>query len=291
MPFSHILLTLLVVVVWGFNFVVIKEGMQQMPPLLLACTRFFLTSFPSIFFVKRPKIPFKMVVGYGLLMFVFQISFLFMGINEGVSPGIASLLTQVQVFFTILLGALFFYERLHRWQVLGSLLVVAGISLIAVHLDGSVTLRGFFFIIAGAVSWSFGNVISKKMGRVDMTALVVWGSLIAWPLLLGASYLLEGTSDILGIFQSLNWISWGSIFFIAYPATIVGFGLWSWLLHHHPLGVIAPFSVLVPICALASSILVLGEPLEMWKVGASLLVIGGLCVNVFGPKIFRRRNG
>lgn len=59
-------LALLVVVVWGLNFVVIKVGLHNMPPLMLAGLRFMLVAFPAIFFVARPKVPLNLLLGYGL---------------------------------------------------------------------------------------------------------------------------------------------------------------------------------------------------------------------------------
>ncbi len=49
------LLAMLVVVVWGLNFVVIKVGLHSMPPMLLAGLRFLLVAFPAIFFVRVRK--------------------------------------------------------------------------------------------------------------------------------------------------------------------------------------------------------------------------------------------
>ena len=73
------LLALLVVVVWGLNFVVIKMGLHNMPPLMLAGLRFLLVAFPALLFVARPKIPLKLLLGYGLTISFGQFAFLFCG--------------------------------------------------------------------------------------------------------------------------------------------------------------------------------------------------------------------
>lgn len=288
MPIKHLLLALLVVVVWGVNFVAFKQGIEQVPPLLLASLRFFLTSIPAVFFVKRPSAPLMRVFGYGVCMFALQSAFLFIGIHAGISPGIASLLTQIQIFITMLFGVIFFQEKIHIWQVVGAGAVILGIGLIGMHLEGTVTLLGFFFTLGAAVAWSLGNLISKKIGRVNILSLVVWGSLVAWPLLLIASLCIEGQPSWGQLFAGLTWQTWGSIVFIAYPAIILGFGVWSWLLHHYSLSMIAPFSVLVPVFALLSSVIAGDEVLYPWKIGAALLILGGLCLHLFGARIFKR---
>lgn len=109
-------LALLVVVVWGLNFVVIKVGLHNMPPLMLAGLRFMLVAFPAIFFVARPKVPLNLLLGYGLTISFAQFAFLFCAINFGMPAGLASLVLQAQAFFTIVLGAFTFGERLHGKQ-------------------------------------------------------------------------------------------------------------------------------------------------------------------------------
>ena len=284
----HFALALLVVMVWGFNFVVIKVGLQEISPLLLGFARFFLTSIPAIFFIKRPKVPFRMVLWYGLVMFALQFALLFMGMYAGVTPGLASLLLQLQVFFTALLAISFFGEKLHLWQVIGALVAFSGIALVAMHLTGDITLTGFLLVIGAAASWGAGNVISKKIGKVNMVSLVIWGSLVAWPPLLAISCFIEGPDKLFYTFQHLTWMSGGAVLYITYLSTLFGFGVWSWLLHHHPLGTIAPFTLLVPVFGILSSTLVLGEPLQSWKIFAALLVIAGLCINLLGPRIATR---
>lgn len=113
------LLALLVVVVWGLNFVVIKVGLHNMPPLMLAGLRFMLVAFPALFFVARPKIPFRLLLGYGLTISFGQFAFLFCAINFGMPAGLASLVLQARAFFTIILGAVVFGERLQSKQLAG----------------------------------------------------------------------------------------------------------------------------------------------------------------------------
>ena len=289
MSMLHIAFALVVVVVWGLNWVVIKIGLGEIPPLLLASVRFFLTSLPAIFFIKRPATPFRRVVSYGLVMFSFQFGLLFMGMYAGVTPGLASVLIQLSVFITIFFGVIFFGEKVHIWQLIGALVAFSGIGIVAMNLGGSLTLTGFLLIIGAAISWGIGNLLSKKIGKVNMVALVVWGSLIAWPPLLLASFIMEGPDRIVYSFHHLTWLSGSAVLYITYLSTLLAFGLWSWLLHHHPLGSIAPFTLLVPVLAILSSALVLGEPLQSWKIVAAVLVIIGLCINLLGPRFLVRK--
>ena len=289
MPISHLALTLLLVFIWGFNFVVIKVGLQEIPPLFLCFARFFLMTIPAIFFVKFPATSFKKVALYGLCMFALPFACLFIGMSIGVTPGLSSLLFQTQVIFSLILAVLFLGESITRWQLIGAVVSFSGIALVGVNTSGSGPFLGFLLLIAGAAFWGIGNVVSKKIGKVNMISLVVWGSLIAWPPLLILSLILEGPGRLLLSLQHLSLLSIGSVLYITYLSTLLGFGIWSFLLHHHRLPTIAPFTLLVPIVAMASSVLVLGETLEYWKIVAGILVIAGLYVNLLGPRLFKKK--
>lgn len=285
MRLSHITLALLVILIWGFNFVVIKVGLKGFPPIFLVFCRFLLTSLPAIFFIKRPSIAFKKVAAYGLIMFALQFSCLFVGMHFGVSPSLASLILQVQVFFTILLGVLIFKEKLHRTQILGALIAFSGIALIGMNIGGELTLSGFLLVLAAAFAWGPGNVISKKMGDIDMLSLVVWSSLVAWPPLLAVSLILEGPKTILNSLLHLHWHSAASVLYITYLSTLFGFYIWNYLIKRYSLGMIAPFSLLSPVVGMIGSALVLNESLQSWKILSGSLIVLGLFINLFGPKL------
>jgi len=281
----HILFALLVVAIWGVNFAVIKIGLRDLPPLFFNAARYFLACIPWVFFLKRPNVSFKWIALYGTFMFAIAFSLLFLGISFGVAPGLASLLFQTQVFFTLFFAVVIFKEKLHLIQILGACIAFSGIVLAGAKVGGGLSLGGFFLILMGAASWGVGNAISKKIGNVNMVALVSWGSLVAWPLILTASLIFEGPKAIGMALTHISWTSVGALAYISYASTMIGFGLWSWLIHHHPLSSIAPFALLVPVFGMSSSILLLGEPLQEWKVGAFLLIVSGLSLHLFGKKL------
>jgi O-acetylserine/cysteine efflux transporter len=281
----HVALAVLVTAIWGFNFVVIEVGLKELPPILLCALRFFLAAFPAIFFIKRPAAPWHMVVGFGLVMFALQFSLLFSGMYAGATAGLASLLLQVQVFFTISLAVVLLAEKPSIWQIVGALVSFSGIGLVAANLGGDISSYGLVLILAAAASWGLGNLISKKLGRVDMLALVVWGSLVAWPPVLVLSFILEQNSWSIEGISNISTLTIGAIGYIVYLATLFGFATWSWLLSHYPAAAVAPFTLLVPVFGFTASTLALGEPLFSWKISAATLVLVGLCINHFGPRI------
>jgi len=281
----HMALAIVVVAIWGINFVVIKVGLKEIPPILLCALRFFLAAFPAVFFIKRPAASWRMVVGFGLVMFSLQFALLFSGMHAGTTAGLASLVLQMQVFFTILLAVLFLAEKPSVWQIVGALVSFSGIGLVAANIGGDVSRYGLLLIVAAAASWGVGSLISKKLGKVDMLALVVWASLVAWPPLLVLSFFLEQDSWRVELISHISWLTIGAVGYMVYPVTLLGFAAWSWLFSRYPAATVAPFTLLVPIFGFGTSTLMLGESLSQWKINAAALVIAGLCINLFGSRI------
>lgn len=287
------LLALLVVVVWGLNFVVIKVGLHNMPPLLLAGLRFLLVAFPALFFVARPKVPLRLLLGYGLTISFGQFAFLFSAIKFGMPAGLASLVLQAQAFFTILLGAFAFGERLHGKQLAGITLAVFGVLvLIESSLNGQhVAVLGFMLTLAAALSWACGNIFNKKIMQLEnrpaVMSLVVWSALIPIVPFLLASLMFDGPAAIVQSLVAIDMTTILSLIYLAFIATIVGYGIWGSLLGRYETWRVAPLSLLVPVVGLASAALLLGETLNLLQLVGATLIMAGLYINVFGLR-FRR---
>lgn len=287
------LLALLVVVVWGLNFVVIKVGLHNMPPLMLAGLRFLLVAFPALFFVARPKIPFRLLLGYGLTISFGQFAFLFSAINFGMPAGLASLVLQAQAFFTIILGAVVFGERLQGKQLAGITLAVLGVLvLVQASLNGQhVALLGFMLTLAAAFSWACGNIFNKKImqleSRPPVMSLVVWSALIPIVPFMAASWLLDGPTVMWQSLVAIDLTTILSLIYLAFVATIVGYGIWGSLLGRYETWRVAPLSLLVPVVGIASAALLLGETLGALQLLGALLVMAGLYINVFGLRLRR----
>jgi len=285
------LLAMLVVVVWGLNFVVIKMGLHNMPPLLLAGLRFLLVAFPALLFVARPKIPFRLLAAYALTISFGQFAFLFSAIKFGMPAGLASLVLQAQAFFTIILGAFAFRERLQTRQIAGIALAVIGVLiLIEGSLGGEhVALLGFMLTLAAAFSWACGNIFNKKImqlaSRPPIMSLVVWSALIPVLPFFLASLLMDGPAVMLQSLVAIDVVTIASLVYLAFVATIVGYGIWGSLLGRYETWRVAPLSLLVPVVGMASAALLLDETLSATQMVGAVLIMAGLYINVFGLRI------
>jgi O-acetylserine/cysteine efflux transporter len=287
-----LLLVLAVVALWGFNFVPIRWALDEVPPLALASLRFLLAAVPAVLFVKPPRASWWIVAGYGLAIGVGQFGLLFLGLAVGMPAGLASLVAQAQVFFTLGFATLLLGERVTRAQALGTVLAALGIAVLVasrVRAGASATLVGLALTLLAALSWGFGNVLAKLAARrappdapLDMFSLVVWSSLAAPVPLALLSFAFEGGLAPLHAVAGMSVRAWGSTLFMAGGATLFGFAVWNRMLHKHATAVVAPFALLIPIFGLASAWAFLGEELHATELAAAALVLAGLAVNVFG---------
>ena len=285
LPWRHFLLALAVVTVWGTNFVVIKVALGQLPPFLFATLRFTLALVPALFFLPRPAVRWYNLALYGVLIGVGQFGLLYLAMNGHISPGIASLVIQTQVFFTIGLSMWLARDRVHGFQWLALLLATAGIGLIMWHTDGSTTLMGLALVLLAALSWAGGNLTAKRASPTNILAYVVWSSAFAVPPLFGLSLAFEGWDAIQAGVLNADALTWSAVAWQAWGNTLFGYAAWGWLLARHPAATITPMALLVPVFGMGASALWLTEPLPGWKLWAAALVMAGLAVNLLWPRL------
>lgn len=289
-----LMIGLVVIVVWGLNFIAIKVGLQDMPPLLLGTMRFLFATFPMLFFLPRPPVAWSWLIALGLSINVGQFAFLFWGMKAGMPAGLASLVMQSQAFFTLLVAVTWFGEQ-WKWNHLAGLALSAGgMAIIGSQKGDSMTAIGFGLTLAAAACWGTGNVIMRRatlgVPAFSMLSLVVWAGAVAIVPLALLSWFIEGYAAWLAVFQAPSWRSLGAVVYLAVFATLVGYGLWGKLLSRYPAAVVAPLALLVPIVGMSSSSLVLGEEISLWQGIGALLVMAGLLMHVVGGRWMKNRS-
>jgi O-acetylserine/cysteine efflux transporter len=281
-----LLLALAIVAVWGTNFVVIKISLESFPPFLFAALRYIFALLPVIFFIPKPKVSWRNLCIYGLATGVGQFGVMYFAIDGRISPGLASLVIQTQVFFTIGFAMFFAKEGLKLYQAVAVAVAMTGLVIIALHTDATTTFLGLALVVFAGLSWGIANTVSRLAGSINMLSYVVWASAFSIPPLLIVSMIFEGGASHLwdvtlaapfGAWIGVLWQSWGN--------TLFGYAAWGWLLSKHPAAVVAPAPLLVPIFGMGASAFFLDESLPEWKIMAAGLVITGLIVNLFWPSL------
>ena len=288
LPWPHLLLALAVMAVWGTNFVVIKIALTHLPPLLLATLRFLFVFFPLAFFLKRPAVKWSNLAAYGVLIGAGQFGLLFLAMKGDITPGLASLIVQTQIFFTIAMSMRLSGERVRGYQILALLIATAGLALIFARTDGGATPLGIGLVLLAALSWSGGNLVAKAGAPANMLAYVVWAGLFSVPPLFVLSLVFEGWPAMAQGVRDADSGTWAAVLWQSVGNTMFGYAAWGWLLARHPAALVTPMALLVPVFGMTSSALILGEPMPGWKLLATALVMAGLALNLLWPVLRTR---
>jgi O-acetylserine/cysteine efflux transporter len=279
----HVLLAVFIAAIWGFNFVAIEVGLHGLPPLLFAALRFVVAAFPAVLFVRRPAVPWRWFPLIGLPLGVGQFGLLFIGMRLGMPAGLSSLVLQTQALFTILFAGLLLRERLRPQQAFGMLVAFGGVAVAGVDFGRGSPILAFTLCVGGAAMWGLANIGMRRMNQTaarppDTFAFMVWMSLVPPLPLLGLSLIFEGPRADLAALQHISLGGAAALAYIAYVATLVGFGLWGWLMRRYDAGVVAMYSLLVPPFGFASAAVVLGEDITPLQLLAAVLITGGVAV-------------
>ena len=281
------LLGLTVVVLWGLNFLAIRAGLDHFPPFFFAALRFFVIAIPVILFVPRPQVPLKWLLVYGLGFGVGQFAFLFWAMHVGMPTGLASLVLQSSAPFTVVLGAVLLRERLRPAQVCGLLVAMAGMTLIGWDRAQHAALLPVALTLLAGLSWALGNIGNRKAASDQPMRLMLWMCVIPPLPMLALSLGVEGPSagwnSLTSSLEGTGPLALAGLAYIVILGTVAGSGLWTALLSRYPAGMVAPFSLLVPIVGIGASWLVLHEePSVLSLIGGAVVIAGAAATQVSG---------
>jgi O-acetylserine/cysteine efflux transporter len=288
MPTRDRLLASLVAVLWGANFLAIHLTLDHFPPLFTGGLRFLIVAVPTVLFVPWPKVKLRWLIGYGLGFGTGQFAFLFIAMDTGMPTGLASLVLQASAPFTVLLGATFLRERVSGRQLAGITLAVLGMALIAWQRAGDASLLPVVLTLLGALSWAFGNLCSRQAAPPNPLHFNLWMSVVPPLPMFALSLVSEGPSAVWTSLSALNtpggWAALGGLAYVVLLATVVGSGIWTTLLGRNPAGVVAPFSLLVPVVGISLAFFTLDERPTLLELVAAAVIIGGVLLGSLKKK-------
>lgn len=282
---KHLVLALLVTLAWGLNFPITKLGLRAIDPFVLTGLRFALAALPLVLFIKRPAVPFAYVAAYGVIFGLGMWGVINYGIQLGVSPGIASLLIQLSVFFTLGWGCVLFKEKIRGAQWAGAFLALIGLAGIIANQQGEHAVLGVLMIVFSALAWSIGNVIIKTSGVKEIFSFMVWASLFPPIPLFLMAWWVHGNAAFVSLPTHLDRTAIWSLLFQVYLATHFAYWGWNTLLKAYPVSTVAPLSLLIPVFGVASSMLILGERVSTANLAFIAVIICGLAVGLYRKPI------
>jgi O-acetylserine/cysteine efflux transporter len=283
----HALAAVAVAVVWGANFVVIDAGLHDMPPLTFVALRFVAVLLPAIFFVRRPDAAWRDILLVGLFLSLGQFALLYLSLHLGMPPGLASLVVQAQVIFTVVIAALALKERPTRRQQLGVLVGLVGLAVVAAGRTTATPLLALLLCLAGALSWAAGNVVTRRVGTASGLSMTIWSALVVPVPMFALSLLVDGPTAVVSGLQHIDGVTLASTAYTAYLCSVFGYGVWNSLLARYPTASVVPFTLLVPVSGIATAWLVRDERPTLGTVAGGVLLLLGVLVTAVGRR--RRR--
>ena len=272
------LLAAVVATIWGFNFVVIDWGMHDVPPLLFAAIRFAVVVFPAVLLVRRPAVPWRVLVAVGAFMSLGQFGFLYVSMAAGMPPGLAALVLQAQVIFTVVIAAGVLRERPTVAQAVGVGIGTLGLVVVGLGRGGHVTLAALALCLLAALSWGIGNVVSRSSGVRAGLSLTVWSAVVVPVPLLALSLLVDGPAEVAQAVAGFSWQAALSTLYTAGLASLVGYGVFNSLLSRNPSSAVVPWVLLAPVVAMASAWLLLDQAPNAAEATGGLVLIAGVLV-------------
>ncbi len=285
-------LGLAIIFAWGFNFVVIRWGLDDMSPMMLGGARFLILALVGSFFFKRPNTPLKWCILYALSLNFGQFALLFSAMTFGMPAGLASLVLQSQAIFTLIFSVMLLKEYVRPYQILAIGVASAGLGVIgAAGEDTAMTVLGFALTLAAASSWALGNITTKAIiqkGYDANLSLIVWSCWIAPIPFFICAYFVDGPASMWSDIVHMNLKTLATLAYLSVFATLAGYGLWSYLMSRYSAGTVAPLSLGVPVVGLTSSAIVLGEQITYQQWVGIAIVLLGLMMNTFGGRLLRK---
>jgi len=273
----HVALAVLVAAIWGVAFVVSKLGLQSFTPPQLTALRFIIAGSAAIW-LPRPNIPLRTLIAIGLTLFTGQFLLQFFGISYGMPAGLTAVVSQTQALFTVFLAAVFIHDRPSARQMSGMLVAFVGLFIIGLTIGGSVTLLGFLLTLASAISWAVGNVLLKRLSRVEILHLIAWASLVPPLPALAISVALDGPLELWSSLLHASWIGLAAPIYLGLVASIFAYAIWGNLLQHYSTGAVAPFALLAPCVGVIASAIVFNEQFAPLRVVGVALMLFGLAI-------------
>ncbi|GJL93671.1 MAG: O-acetylserine/cysteine exporter [Hyphococcus sp.] len=286
MPAKDILLAFITVTIWGVSFSIVKVGLEELPPILFIAMRFLIVALPAIFFVPFPNTSIWNVVAVGILIGVIKFGMLFMAMRADASAGLASLILQAQIFFTIALSVFFLKETITPLQASAIAISIAGFLFFFIAAGAAITHIGLALILAAALAWAISNIIMKRMKDVALFRFMVWVSIVPLAPLFTISYFIETQNPIV-LLMDLSPKAWFSIAYMGYLSTLAAYALWGGLLNRYTAAQITPFALLIPITGIFTANAFLDETLTQLEIAGALLVMLGLSLCIAGQQIIK----
>jgi O-acetylserine/cysteine efflux transporter len=275
MPLRHLLIVLLVCVVWGGNFLTSAAALRELPPILFTALRLSLVGVLLLPFLKAPAgghWPRLVAICLCTGGLHFALSFWALQLADNLtSPAIVM---QSYIPMTAVLAVLFLGERFGWRTTLGIAVSFSGVLVLGFDPLVLAAPMALVMMLLSSLFLAIGTVLMRGLSGVHPLALQAWAAVFGLPLLLAASLAIEG--DPRAAMRAAGWVAWSGVVYAAVAASLLGHGLFFWLVQRYPVSQITPYLLLTPLVAVALGVLFWGDRPGLRLIIGGSMVLGGV---------------
>ena len=269
----HLALLILINVVWGFNFVAAKVGVDEISPLLFTAVRFSLLAVLLSPWLRWPTGQVLPVLGVAMFSGGLHFAIMFTALSLAADVAPVAIATQLTVPFSTILSVIFLHERIGWKRTAGIVLAFGGVMTMGFSPSAFLYVEALGLIVIAAFLFAIGMILMRGLRDVGGLQLQAWLALLSVPVLVPATLLFE--TDHLAILEAASWQAWGAILYTAIGATIIGHTSMFFLLQRYPVTSIVPMTLLAPVLGAGFGVWLLDDTLNWQMVlGAVITMVG-----------------
>ena len=280
---ADIFLAVLVAVIWGLAFVASRLALDELSPALMTAMRFAIAALPCLF-VRRPNVPWRVLIAISTTLFLGQFLAQSWGIAHGVPVGLASVIVQSQALFTVAFAAVAFREIPTGMQVAGIAVAAIGLLMICGTVGFDFSVGAFAVLMISPVSFAIGNLLLRQAREVPMFDLFAWLCLVPPLPLLALAFAVDGPQATWHALWQMSLTGWASMLFVGVISTCIAYWLWGRLLRDHTAAQVVPFALLVPFVGAAASSIVFGERFGPLRLAGMVTVVCGIAIMLLSKR-------
>lgn len=270
-------LALVICTVWAGNLVSGKVAMTHFPPFLFMTLRFALVLALLAPFLRRPPPgQWGAIVMISLFIGAIHFSLLFWALARSADIASIGIVLQTYIPMGVLLAMALFGERV-GWATLAAIaFTFAGVLLVGFDRLVLGQADVLAITLAAALFQALGSIYQRRVRGVGVLSFQGWVALIALPFMLLASLLVE--SGQVRLIASADPAHWGAVAYTAVMASIVGHGLFYYLVQRNPVSAVMPYLQLTPLIAVLFGILFWGDQPGPALLLGGAMIVGGVVV-------------
>ncbi|EBA02171.1 Permease of the drug/metabolite transporter superfamily protein [Rhodobacterales bacterium HTCC2150] len=273
LSFVDIIMGLSVALLWGMGLVFAKAALEHFPPVLLMTCRFIVTAGALVWFVRPPWGQMRALFLIALISAALQYSLTFTGL-KGLDASITALVVQLEVPFLVIIGVVALGEVAGVRKWIGIAMAFIGVALISGEPKVASAWLSVLLVIGGAFTWAVGQEMTRALKDISGLTVTAWVAVFAVPQLAVVSLIFE--ENHIEAIRTAQPVVWGAVLYMGLIMTALGYGMWYTLVRKHPISLIAPFLLMLPVFAVLGGVFFLGEELGIRAILGGAIVIAGV---------------